>query len=938
MMSGSTEEAVQEQLKLIFLQASNKSMFPEGKLPHQVWPVLLEFIQLLDGVGLMRKPLDPGADLTLLAAREELFQQVFYSVTWIIDPATRHLKSQLPDQPLDEDVDIVKRFVEWLLRSGQDPNVPVKSHTDEWTSALQCALACKLDNVAAILLHHKANPAGLRPKFYSGRFNQGIHLPPLLLAAAAGRRFKAYPLLREIESNESLLDEILSPSPHQYHLRHEDMYLPDLTHTILHEVITTWDEELDSLAVLQYIRKIKGSEWFQAPEQSQEILFHASRGGFLEILDFALENNVDINITNRNGATALHNAVLGTRAPQKTCSYLLKHGAKMDGGDIGISAFHLACSRGDDVDVLRLLHSNGASLDTSIDVTPAAAEYMMITRYPYGVRSKHELLDELRKSPTPLKAAINNDRLEVHELGQFLLQVAPNTIGIENAMLESKNAELLLFAVRSGIWPNLQLCRYEGLLRTTMECCSHYFQHPDLGYCCDKYRGRDDTRTRIVRELLDAGVNVGTGDAVRALRLGDWDLAQQIQERDCSNIAAMPIPYEEEQLSFLEATILWCPRHALEAARTRRYEAGALCAAVLKVCDNGLDPHIIELLLINRLLCDTSPLDTSVEMAAIGIALCRGRMELVQTLQDDIPTQSLACLPELGEGPILTIRDFALWWHESQLGSVSVFTCTSEPHIFECTVKRYGWDTVCLSRVVRAGDYQKIKILMDHKHLRQSPTADFESGQGPLYYNSPLISSIFSGDRKLVQACLELGAPVNGTYNYDVKGTTPLLQALAFGKLDIVDLLLERNADVNQAGRHDKLYASATRQTPLQVACGKGYLEIAKRLIDYGANINDPGDEGCTALRQAAANGRIDILQLLLSEGASVAGKNRRVLDSAISEASKRGHMVAVKLLQAHGEGLDQEDEDAGDIEVAEIREDDIEGYDQFEASIVDMG
>ncbi|KAK7932508.1 ankyrin [Apiospora marii] len=941
-MSGSAEEVVQEQLKLIFLQASNKSMFPEDESPHKVWAVLLKLIKLFDSVGLMRKPMDPGTDLTLLAAREELFQKSFYSMTWMIFTSIR--RSGRFKRPFHDNVDVIKRFVEWLLRSGQDPNVPVQTYLSKMTSALQCALACDLNDVAAILLHHKADPCGLRPESYTPTlFDCGIHLPPLLLAALAGRRSDDYSFLKKIERNELLLDEIISPSFQQHPNQSKDKYMPENTHPLLNEIFEAFDDELDSLTILQYIKERKGPSWLETPEQSQGLLFHASRQGYLEMLNFVLENNVDINITNRAGATALHNAVLGRINPYKTCSYLLEHGAKLNRGDSVMSAFHLACSQVDDVDVLRLLHSNGPSVHKSIDVTPAAAEYLRIYHNRYEVETDQRLLDKLQKSHTPLKAAINNKRLDVDELGQFLLQLNQDATDVTNLMLESDNVELLLFASRSGNWPDLRLSHCDGLLRNTIECCSDLFQFPELGYCCDKYRGykeHDDPRTRIVRQLLDAGVHIGTGDAVRALRLGDWDLAQQVRRLDRSGIAALPIPYKEGQLSFLEATILWYPCHALEVAKASRYETGALCAAVSKVCHDELDPDIIESLFINRLLIsDASTLDTSVEMAAIGIALYWGRQELVETLQNDIqaPTQTLACLPDLFEGEMRDEVACPLWWHESRLGSVSCFTSGSNPHIFDDTVTRYGWDTTCLSLLVESSDYSKIKTLMNHKHLRQSPTAYRESMQGPLHW-SPLMCSIMGHDRKLVHGCLELGEPVNGTCDFHIKCTTPLLEALASGELDIVDLLLERNADVNQAGRHHDLEDSDPRQTPLQVACAKGYLETAKRLIDYGAKIDGTCDNGYTALEHAAANGRIDILQLLLSEGASVVGENRWILDSAISEASRGGHMVAVKLLRDHGKALDQDDKDTEEIEVEEVKADGYEDYSQFEASIVDLG
>ena len=44
-------------------------------------------------------------------------------------------------------------------------------------------------------------------------------------------------------------------------------------------------------------------------------------------------------------------------------------------------------------------------------------------------------------------------------------------------------------------------------------------------------------------------------------------------------------------------------------------------------------------------------------------------------------------------------------------------------------------------------------------------------------------------------------------------------------------------------------------KTPIMLACEKGYIDLAKLLIDRGARIKTPGPEGRTALHMAAGNG-----------------------------------------------------------------------------------
>ena len=56
------------------------------------------------------------------------------------------------------------------------------------------------------------------------------------------------------------------------------------------------------------------------------------------------------------------------------------------------------------------------------------------------------------------------------------------------------------------------------------------------------------------------------------------------------------------------------------------------------------------------------------------------------------------------------------------------------------------------------------------------------------------------------------------------------------GKTDVARCLIERGADVNCSGHHNA--------QPLIWACGRGYLEIAKMLLESKANPNRP-DKVC---------------------------------------------------------------------------------------------
>ena len=192
---------------------------------------------------------------------------------------------------------------------------------------------------------------------------------------------------------------------------------------------------------------------------------------------------------------------------------------------------------------------------------------------------------------------------------------------------------------------------------------------------------------------------------------------------------------------------------------------------------------------------------------------------------------------------------------------------------------------------------------------------------------TPLLMSCFKSDYSMIQLLLNRGAEIDYSNPHD--GAMPLLVCCATGAIEIVMLLLENGANIN--------CVDGNKNSALMVALMHGHQDIVNLLLDRGAdvnasvsidgtnplilasemedarefrrliekttNIDRPDDKGETALFRASLCGRLDVVQMLLDRGANVNAERKDGV-TPLMAAAKEGYTEIVTQLVIRGAGV----------------------------------
>ncbi|MDX1959089.1 MAG: ankyrin repeat domain-containing protein [Leptospiraceae bacterium] len=129
-----------------------------------------------------------------------------------------------------------------------------------------------------------------------------------------------------------------------------------------------------------------------------------------------------------------------------------------------------------------------------------------------------------------------------------------------------------------------------------------------------------------------------------------------------------------------------------------------------------------------------------------------------------------------------------------------------------------------------------------------------------LGYRETIADLAFSSNLYAIQRELNSGANINERDTFQKKFTA-LMVAAREGDLELAKYLVQKGADVNAVTRDG--------HTALMYACYNRFPEIVKLLVENGADVNQKSSQGHTAISEASLEHSKEIISYLKLKGAN---------------------------------------------------------------------
>lgn len=152
------------------------------------------------------------------------------------------------------------------------------------------------------------------------------------------------------------------------------------------------------------------------------------------------------------------------------------------------------------------------------------------------------------------------------------------------------------------------------------------------------------------------------------------------------------------------------------------------------------------------------------------------------------------------------------------------------------------WDSTALMVAIRENEPTMARVLLEHGAEVNARTKVGEK---------PARRPAGAGGGSHGVGIIRSGIPANGSQSPTQGGFTPLMYAARDGRIDIVQMLVAKGADIE--------LADANHITPLQMAIENENIALARYLLERGANVNSKDDYGRTPLWLAVEMRNVEI-------------------------------------------------------------------------------
>ncbi len=175
---------------------------------------------------------------------------------------------------------------------------------------------------------------------------------------------------------------------------------------------------------------------------------------------------------------------------------------------------------------------------------------------------------------------------------------------------------------------------------------------------------------------------------------------------------------------------------------------------------------------------------------------------------------------------------------------------------------------------------EKSKNNLTEQTVKDAPNIKLETDQ--------IMEAALEGKLNIVENALNKGFDINNT---DANKRTVLMLAAYNGHKEIVELLIAKGANINQR--------DTINRTALMFASTGPFVATVQALLQSGAqpNLTD-NQENWTAAMMAAAEGQLEVLKVLVANGA-----NLKMLDvdgeSSLDFAKANGHTEVAKYIES---------------------------------------